>query len=479
MKERVYIDKSILENEINRIDKIVDAIDMGSPVTASCLLVAACIAGKQVLAKMTKLEFDYNVYLLSWGYDIDCSLECTIKDVSKKVQSLMDDIEPYYDAFVLKNDIYGLELANIDAVNKDIAESQDKIAKMLSSDNKVIRSLNEWAEKSHPNMCFPMDVTSYHESVYGMALLLDDIIELCVDKARKIDFSVKHPSCEMIKNYLIDSFDWYDEMVWPHSQIKSKFDYERMECLQDEIEGTRTYKEKDLLFLKSKRKELDNNYVDSVLWQTFRLNYNKNLYKFNLDKISSTIKNRWHESAGEKKVLTKLIEPLLLFSYILSEIKRLTEELNGNTPTTSVEPLKDNVKKVSQKGGRGRKAGSLFNSPATQMEYVNLFVDFLKKSKKSSVVVDSSMDNYVNKAFVALYRICLKKNLVDKSVNGRACYRFLVDDCKCKVSSGVKTYGTFIKQYAEKVISRDNAARKYIEYISLIETNMEEFMKNK
>lgn len=472
-----------LSLHIERLGKIVSAVYMLSPIEASHLLVAACMESCKLNEELDFYgAYDKTINILIEGFRHDKPiLDESMEIIAKQIEILKNGAKQYYNAYSIEREsgrsIYDEDKKTISKISRNSLESWMKREKEYLTFIESITTHLSFKESPSCITPFP-DVNSYHEYMWEMVCVLEKMIRDCMSKSRRIDELVSSPVPEMVSCYLRWKYQVFKEEVWPDSECKIKFD----SAWKDNNSPSRNYNEKLAFLEEEKGKYLSspNKKHATILWEILHINYNTDDGTCNFETAGYTIIGHWEKIRdAELEDVDEYAEKLIMASYIEGKIKRLKEELNGNTPTTSIEPLKDNVKKVSQKGGRGRKAESLFNSPATQMEYVNLFVDFLKKSKKSSVVVDSSMDNYVNKAFVALYRICFKNNLVDKSVNGRACYRFLVDDCKCKVSSNEKTYGTFIKRYAEKVISRDNESKKYIEDISLIETNMEEFMKNK
>lgn len=112
-----------------------------------------------------------------------------------------------------------------------------------------------------------------------------------------------------------------------------------------------------------------------------------------------------------------------------------------NTQTTADTEAKHNEGK--KRGGR--KAEVLFAD--RQQEMAALFVEFLTRHKRYNVDIDSSTENYINKAFVMFYKNLERPLRLPMQANGNACYRFLKDDCKLSFIAEKKTYANFIRGY--------------------------------
>ena len=93
---------------------------------------------------------------------------------------------------------------------------------------------------------------------------------------------------------------------------------------------------------------------------------------------------------------------------------------------------------------RGRSAEPLFAEG--EHEQAMLFAEFLRDHRRF-VEVNTSKDNYVNKAFVAFYEQWQKARLVPAQPNGNSCYRFLKDCCGLTMKPEMNTYANFIRQY--------------------------------
>lgn len=109
------------------------------------------------------------------------------------------------------------------------------------------------------------------------------------------------------------------------------------------------------------------------------------------------------------------------------------------------------VKTSSKPRSKGRTPESLFKNAkeekddALTQQWATLFVDYLKLHKAFSLVIDTSKENYVSKAFVVFYGIWQRGKLVASTPNGNACYQFLLEDCALQVKAEKKTYANHIR----------------------------------
>ena len=76
------------------------------------------------------------------------------------------------------------------------------------------------------------------------------------------------------------------------------------------------------------------------------------------------------------------------------------------------------------------------------------FMSFLKKHNKTgNNEINSAADNYINTAFYAFLEYWKDNEIVDISTNGRACYRFLTEDCKINASVDINTYNSAFSKF--------------------------------
>lgn len=119
------------------------------------------------------------------------------------------------------------------------------------------------------------------------------------------------------------------------------------------------------------------------------------------------------------------------------------ETLNIGTLHSEKEPHKEYVLE------------SLFGSGERNRKEAEKFCAFLKKQGWADTTLNSAMANPVNKAFVALYRNRMEKDVLPEQPNGDACYRFLKDDCRLTFTVGQKTYANFIRKAIDTMSDRD------------------------
>ena len=64
--------------------------------------------------------------------------------------------------------------------------------------------------------------------------------------------------------------------------------------------------------------------------------------------------------------------------------------------------------------------------------------------------INSSKKNSINRAFVQMYKEWRNEKLVPPQPNGKACVRFLQEDCKLQIGVDEKTYAEFIRRWIMK-----------------------------
>lgn len=81
------------------------------------------------------------------------------------------------------------------------------------------------------------------------------------------------------------------------------------------------------------------------------------------------------------------------------------------------------------------------------------FLSFLEQCYPSSVYeIETRKSNIVSMAFWSFYKIWADKGIVEKTANGRACFRFLTGDCHIKSTVKEKAYGDFIRDTIDDFI---------------------------
>lgn len=122
--------------------------------------------------------------------------------------------------------------------------------------------------------------------------------------------------------------------------------------------------------------------------------------------------------------------------------------VNGKEVDT-VEASDDN-QPATRKGGRT--AEYLFcddekqKDEALSLKMARLFVTSLDKEQLATPI-NSSKKNSINRAFVQMYKEWRNEKLVPPQPNGKACVRFLQEDCKLQIGVDEKTYAEFIRRW--------------------------------
>lgn len=480
-----------LSLHIERLGKIVSAVYMLSPIEASHLLVAACMETCKLNEELDFYgAYDKTINILIEGFRHDKPiLDENMEIIAKQIEILKNGAKQYYNAYSIEREsgrsIYDEDKKTISKISRDSLESWMKREKECLTFIESITTHLSFKESPSCITPFP-DVNSYHEYMWEMVCVLEKMIRDCMSKSRRIDELVSSPVPEMVSCYLRWKYQVFEEEVWPDSECKIKFD----SAWKDNNSPSRNYNEKLAFLEEEKGKYLSspNKKHATILWEILHINYNMDDGTCDFETAGDTIIGHWEKIRdAELKYVDEYAEKLIMASYIEGKIKRLKEEQEKNDEpkvkndiksADVVDLSKDDVKKDFQNGNRGRKAESLFDNPKTQSEYAELFSGFLT-SRKTYAKVDTKKDNYINKAFVAFYLTCCAKGLVGKSVNGHACYRFLLNDCRLESGCDEKTYGGFIRTYVNEVTKRDTKVNeKYAEKILTIRAKIEDFMKN-
>ena len=144
-------------------------------------------------------------------------------------------------------------------------------------------------------------------------------------------------------------------------------------------------------------------------------------------------------------------------SLISAFLKENAEDANAEEIPQASAPI-DAPKSHVKKKSTGRRAEVLFAERRQDM--AELFVEFLREHKRLSTVVDTTQDNYINKAFVAFYKQVGRSLRLSVQVNGNACYTFLRDACELNFAVDKKTYANFIRGY---ISSQDKGKLQEVE----------------
>ena len=132
----------------------------------------------------------------------------------------------------------------------------------------------------------------------------------------------------------------------------------------------------------------------------------------------------------------------LMMAFMVDDAE-VVEEVQEKTKDASSSQTLEEIKTTSRKGGR--KAEPLFQDEQLTQEWATLFVEYLKLHKAFSKEIDTSKENYVNKAFVVFYKAWEKQKLVASTPNGNACYQFLLENCALQMKAEKKTYANHIR----------------------------------
>lgn len=122
--------------------------------------------------------------------------------------------------------------------------------------------------------------------------------------------------------------------------------------------------------------------------------------------------------------------------------------VNGKEVNTT--DTADDNQPATRKGGRT--AEYLFcddekqKDEALSLKMAKVFVASLDKELLATPI-NSSKKNSINRAFVQMYKEWRNEKLVPPQPNGKACVRFLQEDCKLQIGVDEKTYAEFIRRW--------------------------------
>ena len=124
-----------------------------------------------------------------------------------------------------------------------------------------------------------------------------------------------------------------------------------------------------------------------------------------------------------------------------------------------LDAMKPKEKKKTGKVGRKKECIFKDESEENRKKRAGEFMSFLKKHNKTgNNEINSAADNYINTAFYAFLEYWKDNEIVDISTNGRACYRFLTEDCKINASVDINTYNSAFSKFDIKDNFMENVA---------------------
>ena len=140
-------------------------------------------------------------------------------------------------------------------------------------------------------------------------------------------------------------------------------------------------------------------------------------------------------------------------------------------PEEDVIPTSSEEEEVKPAAARGRRKQHLFmkgdiKDEETTARMAALFTGYLKSHHcESGRRMETRNENYVAKAFVAFYDYWKSEGCVDSTLNGRACYRFLTEDCHLECDTTDKNYADWIKKRIETATADSKTAYSVADFI--------------
>lgn len=314
----------LLKGKIKKLECVVAAVDLESPLTASHLLVAACVEAKKLVGILTSLRLESSRCLLAWGYGCKVPVAGLFSDVSACVRRLDNDSDVYYDAYQLPRDIDGCyELVNSAQVEDEIAEAKESVAQMIREERTVLGSLSKW-DVDNRNNFFPGDVKSYHEDIYGMICLLADLVDVCMERAKGVDADIANPSVEMVAYWMEDVFETFRKEKMGDSLIKKLFETERKKA---SLKRHGRSKECELDFLEKELESFSKGCGDSLLEFALVRHYDEVTGECDFEEAARDVLPYWDSVKDEgSECLEDYAENLMMIRYVRDEIARISGE---------------------------------------------------------------------------------------------------------------------------------------------------------
>lgn len=223
-----------LKTEIENLKCIVNSIDANSPISASNLAVAALYKGNKLLSMLNCIGGDSRRFLLEWGYTSDSPLKPLVECVDIEITRSLAKTDDYYKAYSSEYQSFlDLDSVNKEEIKLEIEKAKRQVEQSFNEDLKRWKSLYEYSGNIG-NFELPVNIDSYHASLYGMLRLLKDLLQLCMDYAESIDHIIAFPSVEMIEQFLVSKFDCA-KLACSKSQRYIDFVYERKNHLLYEV----------------------------------------------------------------------------------------------------------------------------------------------------------------------------------------------------------------------------------------------------
>lgn len=350
---------------------------------------------------------------------------------------------------------------------KKIDECRERIAHINENTLNVNRALSDWTVKMLSDVYFSFDIMkdAIREGFFDLA---NEIIEI---------------------HEKLTANDWSDELLENmHDNLEKRY-----VCNGIFGNGKSEY-EKYYIKWKDDEDELDEGKYNILIYNELKKLLSTNFCIIiegheNRKKANELSKNMGREYVdyGDEEIEVFEMKYFFLMKiikyegkrYVFTNKKKIAKHIFTNRKALSENDIKaffrfkkmcelvyadlDAMKPKEKKktGKAGRKKDCIFKdeSEENKKKRAGEFMSFLKKHNKTgNNEINSAADNYINTAFYAFLEYWEDNGIVDISTNGRACYRFLTEDCKINASVDINTYNSAFSKFDIKDNFMENVA---------------------
>lgn len=410
---------------IDRLDKIISAVYMLSPIEASHLLVASCMEAYKLKEELDFYKDECRIdNILAEGFNHDIPIHNNIEKIAKNIDFIKKEAEQYYKAYSRGRE-RGRSL--YDEGIKTIAETvRNSLESWVKREKEGLSFIGRMAENlsfgaiSECITPFP-DVTSYHEYMWEIVCALENILKMCVSESRRIDERVCSPSPEMIACYLRWIFSVFEDEEWPKSEHKITFDSE-----WKKFASTSHNNDEKLEFLEEKKRtflSFQNGETSHILWDVLYINFNINDATCDFETVGHTVIDHWEVIRDtELKKVKVYVGKLMMASYVESEIKLISGKHSGAETKMTTASVKSKGKSFANAVVNG--------DPDVVMDFLRRELSGKREQKDVMLVFRAIQDaGLIRKPTFKEYE-CDFANVVEVKINKSNFNKYLKKDFK-------------------------------------------------
>lgn len=357
-----------------------------------------------------------------------------------------------------RKEIRELELLQ-DTLNKTESkkrseEYKERIARINDNTLNVNRAMTDWTEKMLSNVYFSFDALK-NAIQQGIFDLVNEIFQIH-EKLTANDWSdeLLEDMCDNLEK----SYVCY--RIFGKGKSEEEEDFNKWKQDEDELDEEKY----NLLIYNELKKLLSTNFCIIIEGHENRKKANElskyigkeyvvyddmeayEMKYYFLMKIIKLEKNRYVFSNKKKIANYVFMHRKELSEYDIKSFfrfKKMCELVYAD-----LDVMKPQNTKQKAKVGRGKESIFVDDSARNRKDRANEFKAFLNKHNKTkNQRLTCSLSNYINQAFYAFLKYWKKKQIVNNITNGRACFRFLTEDCEIEATINDSTYNSAFSNF--------------------------------